>query len=226
MSPAKTDRTRFREYQNRLQIWWLTLFVVVNALVLATLVFHMMVHRIVSWNTFRINTLEVAGMLIFIGVALFFHPTILYGFGGQLPIVVEKKDALDNSENRSGYYLIPEERRKAYMERINVHFEKEKAYLKKGYSVRKLADETDIPYTYLSQVINQEYGLNFNELVNKFRIEYAKKLLLEPDAHLYTFEALADRAGFSSRTTFSRAFSRFAGCTPTEFVRTIRQTVR
>jgi AraC-like DNA-binding protein len=210
--------------QNVMQVRWLNLFIFINTVVFCLLVLHMLTFKLVSWNVYRINNIEASGLLIAIGISLFFYPNILYGFqrgiitGADLLETKTEKN-VDAEVHQDKGYSLSSERRYEYLARIKDCFEEKEVFLIQGYTIRSLSQDTGISYTYLSQVINQEYALNFNELVNSYRVEYVKKLMLEPNAHQYTFEALAGKAGFSSRTTFSRAFTRFAGCTPSEFVR-------
>ncbi len=68
---------------------------------------------------------------------------------------------------------------------------------------------------YVSQVINQEFGSNFYELVNRHRIAQARQLLREaPDR---TVLEIALAVGFNSKSTFNTAFRRETGMTPTGF---------
>lgn len=68
---------------------------------------------------------------------------------------------------------------------------------------------------YVSQVINQELGTTFYELISQQRIGRAKRLLGEkPDQ---TVLEIALAVGFNSKSTFNTAFRRETGMTPTQF---------
>jgi AraC-like DNA-binding protein len=70
---------------------------------------------------------------------------------------------------------------------------------------------------YLSQVINQDFGMSFYDLINRQRIESAKSALTSsPDK---TVLEIALEAGFNSKSTFNTAFRQHAGTTPTQFRR-------
>ena len=65
---------------------------------------------------------------------------------------------------------------------------------------------------YVSQVINQDLNSSFYELVNQYRIEQAKRLLVDsPDQ---TVLEIALSVGFNSKSTFNAAFRRITGTTP------------
>lgn len=116
-------------------------------------------------------------------------------------------------------YQLTREKRDQILQMIEEHLETARPYLKHGYSLRNLSEDLDVTYTYLSFIINREYGLNFNDLINRYRIKYMRSLMESPDAHMYTLEGLAHQAGFSSRSTFYRAFQKSTGKMPSAFMR-------
>ena len=209
--------------QNITQIKWLKFFTTANAVLLVALVLHMLTFAYLSWNVYWITSLEGAMLMIAIGTAIFFYPKILYGFQVKtLGLEAGEKVAEPLMETQPTPSTIPSGRQEDYLARIIHCLQDKQAFLCHGYSIKMLSEETGIPYTHLSMVINQEFAMNFNELVNSYRVDYVKKLMKQPDAGQFTFEALAEKAGFNSRTTFSRAFSQFAGCTPREYARTLQ----
>jgi AraC-like DNA-binding protein len=68
---------------------------------------------------------------------------------------------------------------------------------------------------YVSQVINQDLGTNFYELVNRTRIDRAQRLLIESPER--TILEIALSVGYNSKSTFNTAFRRQTGVTPTEY---------
>jgi AraC-like DNA-binding protein len=64
-------------------------------------------------------------------------------------------------------------------------------------------------------VLNQELGTTFYELVNRLRIEHAKRLLMS-DVERNVLD-VALEVGFNAKSTFNTAFKRHAGMTPSEF---------
>ncbi len=58
--------------------------------------------------------------------------------------------------------------------------------------------------TYVSKVINREYGRNFCNHVNHYRVEYAKKII-DKNSQL-TNEEIAELSGFGSANSLYRAF--------------------
>jgi AraC-like DNA-binding protein len=91
----------------------------------------------------------------------------------------------------------------------------EAVYTNSLISLRSVAGAIKEKSHYVSQVINQDLGTTFYELVNRRRIERAKALLLTAPGQTVLEVALA--VGFNSKSTFNAAFRRHTGLTPTEF---------
>ncbi len=69
--------------------------------------------------------------------------------------------------------------------------------------------------TYLSQFLNDAYGCSFYQLVNRYRVEEAQRLMsAHPDMKL---TEIASACGFSSPAVFSRTFTRQTGLSPREW---------
>jgi AraC-like DNA-binding protein len=68
---------------------------------------------------------------------------------------------------------------------------------------------------YVSQVINQDLNTSFHDLVNRYRVEHAKRLLRASPQE--TVLDIAMDVGFNSKSAFHAAFRRMTGTTPTEF---------
>ncbi|GAB4518934.1 MAG: hypothetical protein Tsb004_29750 [Allomuricauda sp.] len=94
----------------------------------------------------------------------------------------------------------------------------QKLYRNPELNLRGLSDQLDISYTSLSQMINHETGVNFNDFINKLRVDEIVGCL-ESEAHKdYTIIGLAEQAGFRSPSSFYAAFRKVTGTTPTRFI--------
>jgi AraC-like DNA-binding protein len=96
-------------------------------------------------------------------------------------------------------------------------FESEKIYKKSDLRITSVSDSLKTNRTYISRLINDEFNINFNEFVNKYRIEEAKQLLVNKDNKLFTMEHIAEKSGFGSVNSFTRVFKEFEGITPGQF---------
>ncbi len=87
-----------------------------------------------------------------------------------------------------------------------------------SFSAERLAQLCNSKYKYVSQVINEKYGCNFNMFLNKFRIKEACRRFSDVDKYgQYTIDAMSQGLGFKSRTTFTSSFKKIIGLTPSQY---------
>ena len=94
-------------------------------------------------------------------------------------------------------------------------------FLQHSYSLQQLATSLSFPLYQLSALINQEYRTNFNDLINKYRIEHALRIIKEGKNANLNINGLADRCGFNNRNSFTNAFKKFTGLTPSEYFKDV-----
>ena len=104
------------------------------------------------------------------------------------------------------------------MDMIKEYFEQEKPFLRKDLSINHVSVALNIPSRELSFIINNHFGQRFNDFLNKYRIEYITKKINRTYLSNFTMEAIANEAGFASKSSFNLAFKKFNLCTPTEYL--------
>ena len=95
--------------------------------------------------------------------------------------------------------------------------ETHKKFLNPKFKLAELAKDVSMHPNHVSQAISTSLKSNFNDLINSYRTDEAKKLLSEISNNHFTLEAIGQMAGFNSSTTFNAAFKKFSGITPREF---------
>lgn len=157
---------------------------------------------------FAYTTFSIVSGLIFLTFTfiLFHSPHILYG--EVKTVNVTKK-----------YMPFDETQLESYVEKIKQFVLDSECFLKISYSLEDLAKDTEIDRRQLSMIINQGIGMKYNEMINRFRIEYLMQHYREVNHRNLTIEGIASEVGFNSRTTFFHSVKKFTGLTPTEFVR-------
>jgi len=100
--------------------------------------------------------------------------------------------------------------------------EERKLYIESDMSLSSLSVLIGGNTQKTSEVINQYGNQNFNDFINNYRIEEAKKLLLNKDNDMYTISSIAFDVGFNSLSTFNVAFKKFVGITPSSFKKQIK----
>nr|WP_321354001.1 helix-turn-helix domain-containing protein [uncultured Draconibacterium sp.] len=96
-------------------------------------------------------------------------------------------------------------------------FETDKIHQLNDLRISTVCESLHSNRTYISKLINDEFGMNFNEFVNKYRVKEAKRLLLSQAHKKYTMEYIAQQAGFGSVASFTRVFKELEGATPGRF---------
>lgn len=84
--------------------------------------------------------------------------------------------------------------------------------LRNGLTIIDLSKEIGVNRTYLSHYINSRYACNFNQWLNRLRIEVAQERILQnPEISLME---LAEQVGYSDMAHFSKQFKQVAGIPP------------
>lgn len=114
------------------------------------------------------------------------------------------------------------ERAERYLKRLLSHMETEKPYVDGELTLPKLAERLSIPPPHLSQIINEHLQQNFFDFVNTYRVEEAKRRLLDPTKQHYSVLAIAEEVGFNSKSSFNAVFKKHVQMTPSEFRKGIK----
>jgi AraC-like DNA-binding protein len=97
----------------------------------------------------------------------------------------------------------------------------------KMYFVNNMASLSDLGKKihhsshHVSQVINEKLNKNFFELLAGYRIEYARKLIIEDKENKLTVEELAEIVGYNSKSSFNSAFKTITSKTPSEYRKSV-----
>lgn len=109
----------------------------------------------------------------------------------------------------------------ALLARLNQAMHTEKIFMRESLSIRGLAEYLQTQEYILRRLINSALGYrNFNDYLNEFRIEEARRLLSDRANASLPILRLAMDLGFGSLAPFNRAFKVKTGMTPVEFRKT------
>jgi AraC-like DNA-binding protein len=104
-----------------------------------------------------------------------------------------------------------------YLSKLLEAMENEKPYTESDLTIQKLATKLSIPSQHLSQVINERLGQSFTDFINSYRVEEAKRRLLDPNLKHNTILAISEEAGFNSKSSFNAVFKKYTNMTPSEY---------
>jgi AraC-like DNA-binding protein len=106
--------------------------------------------------------------------------------------------------------------------RLEELMKRDRMYLVHDLKITTLCKMLNTNRTYISNLINEETGGNFNTYINRFRIEHAVELMKKNGASLLVMNHIALESGFGSSSSFIRAFKSFKGMTPWKFIQEIQ----
>lgn len=90
-------------------------------------------------------------------------------------------------------------------------------HLKANINIEQFSESIDLALRETSAVINQHFGTNFFEFINRRRVDEAKQRLQNPNMSHLTITEIYLECGFNSSSAFQRFFKRFTGTTPSAF---------
>jgi len=102
--------------------------------------------------------------------------------------------------------------------KLEILLEEEKVYLNPNITLNSLAEQVKTNSSILSKVINTGFQMNFNDLINSYRVKDVKAKMQKGASAHYTLMSLAFDSGFNSKSTFNRAFKKFTQMSPKEFL--------
>lgn len=91
--------------------------------------------------------------------------------------------------------------------RLIDYIETKKAFLQSDISLTTVCREIGTNRTYLSAMINQQFGLNFNAYINQYRVKYITDYVKENPST--TKDELVQLGGFGSISSMTRAVNKF-----------------
>ena len=126
---------------------------------------------------------------------------------------VRQKDSKEPPKKSTQEKLLNPE----YAQKIDGIMRTQQTYLNPELTLDMLAETLAIPAKDLSMIINRHFNLNFYEFINGYRIEEAKKRLLEPANKDKTITDIYLEVGFNSKSVFNTFFKKLVGKTPSEY---------
>lgn len=101
--------------------------------------------------------------------------------------------------------------------------ETDKLYTNPELSLTQLAKHLQSNPSFISKIINQGFGVNFNDFVNQYRILAVQRQLKTGQHQTQTLLAIAYECGFNSKATFNRAFKKSTGQIPQDYIKSLEE---
>lgn len=104
-----------------------------------------------------------------------------------------------------------------YLGRLLQLMTDEKPFAEGEITLQKIAERLSISPHHLSQIINEQLKQNFFDFINSYRIEEVKRIMKDSKYKHLSIIAVAEEAGFSSKSSFNSIFKKHTGMTPSQF---------
>ncbi|MCP4132787.1 MAG: AraC family transcriptional regulator [bacterium] len=216
---------------------WFAPFIFMAAVLVLLYLLYLLKNILLAWGEEQIkeevrvivaaNGLAIFTVLLLAGGFLFSNKYLLVT-GGLSLAVIHMGIFLAHSRSPGFFRLLKREiRNKRYRKSlikglntdlVNDHLAllmtEEFLYRDCDLSLPLTAERLSISPHQLSQYLNEKHAMSFPNFINSFRVEEAKKLLLEnPEQSVIS---ICFQVGFSSKSAFNSAFRKFTGKSPVE----------
>jgi len=217
----KLDINIFNNFSNpaNTDLYWIRKLVLVFGIVWTALISVTVVHHI-----FNMFSMVFCTDGLFLSLSVF---VILIGYFGLKQKVIFSADnnIIEGDTPKiqtkySGSRLTGSEA-KQHAERLTDYMKSSKSYLNPDLSLPQLAAELNISSHYLSQVINEQFNLNFFDFVNGYRVEAFKEKIKDSEFSNYSLLGIAFECGFNSKSAFNRIFKQATGLTPSQYKKAV-----
>ena len=206
-------------YSADIDLKWLRWLVLVFGIVWTILICVTVIHHV-----FNMFSMVFCTDGLFLSLSAF---VILIGYLGLKQKVIFPAEDMGESSGgakpltKYAGSRLTESEAKEYTERLSDYMKSSKPYLNPELTLSQLAGDLGISSHFLSQVINEKFGLNFFDFVNGYRVEEFKEKTAEPRYRNFSLLGIALECGFNSKSAFNRIFKQKTGLTPSQFKKTL-----
>lgn len=137
--------------------------------------------------------------------------------------LIKNEECVEMNKSAKAQSVYSEMEKDRLIRELNQIIREEKIFAHQQLSMPELASKLNTNTTYLSKIINDDYGVTFPDFINQLRIKEAQKMFTAGKHESMTIEAVADTVGFRSRSAFNNAFKKFLGVTPSVFIKNVKK---
>lgn len=145
-----------------------------------------------------------------------YYEKIVRQYKEQVSLNRQIRELKDRNPDKYNKSSMSETKGSDLWKRLTDYMENDKIYHESNLTIDRLAAKLSTNRSYLSRVINEYAGINFNQYLNKFRIEEAILLMTESKGDCL-LKSMAFDLGFKSTSGFNKAFLKETGMTPSVF---------
>jgi len=199
----------FKIKSKRHLVSWFSFFLTTQSAMLIGLFINIFTNFKLFDDAYRYTITVESFYLYSATIALLFYPALLYG--NPVVATIQKEKYL--------FSKLTSEEKELILDKLMQYLQSEdKPFINPKISLSEVAKLLGVNAQQLSQVINEKTRLNFSDFINLYRVNLAKEILNSPEFNKLTIDAIAEKAGFNSKSPFYIAFKKHTGMTPKAFI--------
>ncbi len=137
-------------------------------------------------------------------------------------LVVSPKTVLPNRElKKYKTSSLNEHKVDTYIKEFLRLMDEEKLFMDNSITVNQVAKRMGIPRQHLSEILNIHIKSNFQDFINKRRVEEFVTYLQNDKYANYTIMGIANEVGFKSKSSFNTTFKKIHGITPSQYKKSL-----
>ena len=166
-------------------------------------------------NFMDFSYVEIWNSFFVIAVMIYFISIPGYSATNQIPVLSFEPEKIvevvpDNPEMAAEI--------NHWKEKIENFMTNEQPFLNPNLTLKYMAQHLKTNTSVLSKAINTGFDQNFNDFINSYRVRAVQEKLATPKYQQYTLTSVAYECGFNLKATFNRAFKKFSGVSPKQFL--------
>ena len=230
---SKGSITKMPTHQYKMTYRWLLvllgLLITISLSLLAITVVGALENPVKSFEKFSTIHQFTGALLAMMVFSLLFFPQVLYGMSNAKFRQDEEKkidDPIKRTRLGEKGANVPKSDQDPFLvlaDRIVRHMETEKPYTKEDFSIENLSKSLQVPLNHVTYCLNEILKTKFTTFRMQYRVNYSKELLGDEKNQHFTIEAIANKCGFSSRSTFYAAFKEITNITPKEYIQFLKK---
>lgn len=190
------------------KIWQRNVYIIHFAYIISYAIYGTLISNHINSGVFyHAQIVCMSLMVLYVGYSANVQPHLfsgLYSYDNQL-LFKYKKSGLTRSLSQE------------LKEQLMQLFDEEKIYKDSDISLETIAGRLNTTRHNASQVINEHFQVSFHELINKYRIQEAKKILDNDHQKNLNIIDVAYEVGYNNKVTFNKAFKKDTKLTPSEY---------
>lgn len=202
-----------KTYNNSIAIWVKSLYKIYIAYIVSYVIYGISAYIIytnLSSFIYHFQIAVISAMVIYIAYMAYIQPNIFNNKHVSL-----KERLFSEKYRKSG---LTESLSNELKENLIHLLKEDKVYKQSDINLELLSKQLNTTRHNTSQIINEHFNMNFFELINKFRINEAKRLFREDLNGNLNIIDVAYEVGYNNKVTFNKAFKKETSLTPSDFI--------